>query len=118
SAAVLSEMLRRDPPQPTISGRDSRRLIAAPESTPGELVHLAFAEVRRAAAPHPAVSVYLLESLHRVAESLEAVGLGERAVPLAEQAALILEGSREAELLPADLREVDNAYRRWFPDAP
>ena len=117
SGAVLGEMLRRDPPQPTITGRDGRRLIVAPQSTPEGLVHLAFAETRRAASPHPAVCIYLLEALERIAESLEARGLGERAVPLAQEAALVLEGCRAEGLLPADLLEIEHVYRQRFADA-
>jgi len=113
-AAVLTEVLRRDPPQPTVTERDDKHLIAAQQPTPADLVHLAFAEIRRAAAEHPAVCIYLLEAIELVSEPLISIGMPDRAAPLFEQAALVLEGCRAADLLPSDLRDVDDAYHRRF----
>ncbi len=74
SAAVLAELIRRDPPQPVVTERDGRHLVAAQQSSPVDLVQLAFAETRRAAAEHPAVCIYLLEAIELVVEPLVATG--------------------------------------------
>ncbi len=118
SAAVLVEMLRRDPPLPTVMDRDGKRVIAAENAAPAELVRLAFAETRRAAVHHPAVCVYLLSALAMVAEPITALDLDERTAELSEQAALVVDGCRAEGLLPDDLLEVEDAYRRKFPAAP
>ena len=114
TAAVLTEMLRRDPPRPVLSERDGKSLIEVQQSTSADLVRLAFAETRRAAVEQPAVCVYLLEAIELVSEPLVSGGMAERAIPLFEQAALVLEGCRAADLLPSDLRVVEDAYRRRF----
>lgn len=114
TAAVLAEMLRRDPPQPAISTRDGRRLVDAQRLTPAELVGLAFDETRRASAGLPAMCGYLLEALALVAEPLLACGLPDRAEPLHVQATLVLDGCRTAELGADDLRTVEAAYERHF----
>ncbi len=117
SAAVLSELLRRDPPTPPVQHVAGRTLIAAQQPTPADLVRLAFEETRRAAASHPAVCVYLLEALELVAEPLLGTPLAHRAEPLVAQADLIVDGCRAANLLPADLDEVERAHRKRFPAA-
>jgi len=117
-AAVLAELIRRDPPQPVVTECDGRCLIAAQQSTPADLVQLAFAETRRAAAEHPAVCIYLLEAIELVVEPLVATGMTDRATPLLAQAALVLDGCRAADLVPSDLRDIEDAYRRRFDPDP
>ena len=113
-AAVLSELLHRDPPQPMVVERDGARLIAAQQPTPENLVRLAFAETRMAAAEQPAVSIYLLEAIELVAETLVSSGLPDRAAPLFAEAAKIVDGTRAANLISTDRREVEDAYQRRF----
>lgn len=113
-AAVLTELLRRDPPQPVVSEHEGRTLVASQLPTPDDLVRLAFAEVRRAAVDHPSVCVYLLEAIELVSEPLLARGLADRAAPLLDEAARIVDGCRAADLLPSDLREVEEAHRKRF----
>jgi len=114
SAAVLAELIRRDPPQPVVTERDGRHLVAAQQSTPADLVQLAFAETRQAAVEHSAVCIYLLEAIELVVEPLVATGMTDRATPLLAQAALVIDGCRAADLLPGDLRDIEDAYRRRF----
>ena len=63
AAAVLAELLRRDPPPEAAQRTGGRRLVLAQQPTHDELVRLAFDETRRAAAGQPAVCIYLLEAL-------------------------------------------------------
>ena len=67
AAAVLAELLRRDPPPERRTGEGGRRLVVPHRPTHDDLVRLTFDETRRAAAPHPTVCIYLLEALRRPA---------------------------------------------------
>jgi hypothetical protein len=88
--------------------------VSAQQPTHPELVRLAFDETRRAAAAQPTVCSYLLEAFERLVGPLAAGGLGGRAEPILEQARLTVEGCRAANLLPADLQQVEDAYRKRF----
>jgi len=114
SAAVLAELLQRDPPEPLVQRRDDKRLVAAQRPTHPELVRLAYDETRRAAADQPTVCIYLLEAFDLLIELLEARGLGARAEPIMEQARITVEGCRAAGLGSADLQPVEDAYRTRF----
>lgn len=118
SAAVLAEMLRRDPPAPRLMERDGRRIVLAQQSVHADLIRLAFEETRRAGVVHPSVSVYLLEAIELLTEPLEGTPLAERTAPLLEQARLVVVGSRAAELLPEDLAQVERAYIKRFGRLP
>jgi uncharacterized membrane protein len=84
-----------------------------------ELVELTFAEVRRAAAPLPAVCGYLLECLHDLGRSLPAEVREDPAIDAAlrDQARLVLDGATRADLLPADLDGIREAHDRFFGPA-
>ncbi len=114
AGAVLAELLRRDPPASLLVGDAGRRLVLDQQHTHAELVQLAFAEVRRAAAGQPTVCVYLLEALELVVETVRATGLTDRIAPLEEQARLVLAGAEAADLLPHDLEVVREAYAKRF----
>lgn len=114
TAAVLAELLHRDPPPIETEGTQGRRLVVHQRHTHAELVGLAFDEVRRAAADQPAVCIYLLEALDLLEETTRASGLEERANMLVEQARLVVAGCEAADLLPADLRVVTAAFSRRF----
>ncbi|MEO6989233.1 MAG: DUF2254 domain-containing protein [Aquihabitans sp.] len=118
SAAVLAEMVHRDPPRPRLVVKDERRIILAQQPVHADLVRLVFEETRRAAANQPSVSVYLLEAIELLTEPLEGTPLADRATPLLEQARLVVAGSRAAGLLPADLAEVEQAYMKRFGRLP
>lgn len=112
-AALVVELLRRDPPPRVRRGDGGSRLVLTEQHTPRGLVDLAFDEVRRAAAPHPAVCIYLLEALRMTADAIEEER-PHRVHLLREQAALVLEGCEAAGALPADAAAVRAAHDRRF----
>ncbi|MCJ7782028.1 MAG: DUF2254 domain-containing protein, partial [Acidimicrobiia bacterium] len=118
SAAVLAELLRRDPPPRELSDDRDRRVVLVEQPDGDDLVRLAFGELRRAAATQPTVCIYLLEALHLLREGLDATGLSSRTAVLVEQARLVVAGCEAADLLPADLADVRRAYDRRFDADP
>jgi len=113
-AAVLAELLRRDAPPRVRTGDDGRRLVVSRQPTHDELIRLAFAETRRAAADQPTVCIYLLEALALLREPLGRMGLGQRGGALEEEARMVLEGARAAHPIPRDLAAVQRAYDDRF----
>ncbi len=119
SAAVLAELLRRESTAPgTERTNRDRRVVLVEQPTGDDLVRLAFAELRRAAATQPTVCIYLLEALHLLREGLDATGLSSRTPVLVEQARLVVAGCEAADLLPADLDAVRGAYDQRFAADP
>jgi uncharacterized membrane protein len=118
SAAVLAELLRRDPPPRELRGEGDRRVVLVEQPNGDDLVRLAFGELRRAAATQPTVCIYLLEALHLLREGLDATGLPSRTAVLVEQARLVVAGCEAADLLPADLDDVRGAYAKRFAADP
>ncbi len=115
AAAVLAELLRRDPPPDRARRADGRRVVVVHQPTHDELIRLAFEETRRAAVGQPAVCVYLLEALHVLDETLRSAGLGHRCPELLTQARLIAEGAAaSSDLLGHDIEIVRDAYTRRF----
>jgi uncharacterized membrane protein len=114
SAAVLAELLRRDPPPRELSGDKERRVVLVEQHRWDDLVHLTFSELRRAAATQPTVCIYLLEALGLIREGLDAAGLPSRTAILLNEARLVVAGCEAADLLPADLDKVRSAYDRRF----
>ncbi len=113
TAAVLSELLRHDPPAP-VRTKGNRTIVMAEQPTHDELIHLAFDETRRAGAGHPTVCEYLLVSIASLVESLEAASLGERTLGLRRQARLVVDGCGAANLLDDDIDMVRQTYRDRF----
>ena len=118
SAAVLAELLRRNPPSRDRRSDGSRRVVLVEQHSGDDLVRLAFEEIRQAAAALPAVCLYLLEALHLIREGLDAAGLSSRTAVLVEQARLVVAGCEAAGMLPADLDEVRRGYDRRFASEP
>jgi len=116
-AAVLLEILRRDPPPAVRVNDDGGRLVLAEEPTDGDYIRTAFAEIRRSAATNPAVCLYLLEALHLVHSGLHSAGLGERASGLEIEARLLLEGALRSIELESDREDVQAAHRERFGTA-
>ncbi len=115
SAAVLAELLQRDPPPAVREGTHGARVILAEQPTHDDLVRLAFDETRHAAATQPTVCIYLLEALHLLYETLRSAGLPDRGAALVEQARLIAKrASMSSELLPEDIESVQAAYAKRF----
>lgn len=113
SAAVLFELLRRDPPA-RVGGAGGRRLVMRQQPRPEELIRLAFDETRRAAANQPAVCIYLLEAFELVAEALMAEGLDERTSEFNALARLTLAGAEASGMLAEDVELVRSAYAKRF----
>jgi uncharacterized membrane protein len=118
SAAVLAELLRRDPPPREHSDERVRRVVLVEQPSGDDLVRLAFGELRRAAATQPTVCIYLLEALHLLREGLDASGLPSRTTVLVEEARLVVAGCEAADVLPADLADVRRAYDKRFAGDP
>jgi len=115
SAAVLTELLQRDPPPIVRDGVDGTRVVVAQQPTHDDLVRLAFDETRRAAVGQPAVCIYLLEALHLLNEASRSAGFRDRGGALVEQARLIAKGaSMSSDLLTEDIESVQVAYAKRF----
>jgi len=113
AAAVLSELLRHDPPSP-VRTKGKRTVVMAEQRTHDELIHLAFDETRRAGTGQPVVCEYILVSIASLVESLEAASLGERTIELRRQARLVVEGCGATGLLDHDIDIVRQTYRDKF----
>jgi uncharacterized membrane protein len=113
--SVLHELLER--PSPAKDLRDGGRRLVLPQM-PGheEWVALAYDEIRLAAAPHPAVCVYLLESIDLLLQSLDR---DDPAVELLlrHRARLVVEELERSDPSPEDLRRVRDVYTRHFGPA-
>ena len=118
SAAVLAELLRRDPPPRERTDERDRRVVLVEQPSGDDLVRLAFGELRRAAATQPTVCIYLLEALHLLREGLDASGLSSRTAVIVDEARLVVAGCEAADVLPADLAEVRGAYDKRFASDP
>ena len=113
TAAVLSELLRHDPPSAvTLDG--SRRVLLTQQPSHRELIQVAFDETRRAGATQPTVCLYLLTTLESLIESLRAAGLGERTTELRRQASLVAAGCGRPEVLADDIQIVHSTYDDKF----
>lgn len=113
SAAVLAELLRREPPSPLRSNGDSGRIVLVHQPTHDDLIRLAFDEVRQTAATMPAVCIYLLEALELLTETVKDSEAG-RAESLRHLAELVVAGCAAADNLPADVRDVEQAFEKRF----
>lgn len=115
-AAVLGELLRRDSPPRVRRDERGRRLLLPESPTHADLLHTAFDELRRAAAPHPKVCVYLLESLHLLTKVLDGAGLDRRRGLLLEQAKLVMAAAEDGGSTEGELREVREGWAKRFGD--
>ena len=119
ATAVLAELHRRTPPPASQPLPRGGRLVMPHLHSHNDLVRLAFDEVRRAAAPHPSVCIYLLEALRLLRESADASAPHVSSKGIAEQAELVVLGCEAEGLLPADTDNVRRAYQaRFGTDAP
>ena len=112
-AAVLRRLLAADPPATTVRDGD-RVLVLAHAPTRGELVDLAFDEVRIAATGQPTVLVYLLEILDQLVHALPRDAAADAQAALTRQAGLVLAQADLGSLLEADRERVREAYRDRF----
>lgn len=113
--SVLRELLARRPPRAHHTRSEGRTMLLAEGPTHGDLVDLAFDEVRIAAADLPTASIYLLEILHLLVISVDEDGLALGGSALLDQARLIRDGVEASSvLLPQDIRRVIDAYDHRF----
>lgn len=113
-AAVVREMLVRDPPPRRYDGEGGRVLLTPESMTHDEVVGLAFDEVRVASVGQPTVQIYLLEILSLLKLSLEDEGSEEAVTALQRQADLVVETGSLGDLTPNDHDRVRSAHRRRF----
>ncbi|MBT8199822.1 MAG: DUF2254 domain-containing protein [Acidimicrobiia bacterium] len=113
-AAVVREILVRDPPARRVAGDDGRFLLLSESVTHEELIGMAFDEVRVASAGQPTVQIYLLEILNLLTRSLDGKKASEAVTALRRQADLVLETVDEAALTTHDQDRVRAAHRRRF----
>ncbi|MFN7149366.1 MAG: DUF2254 family protein, partial [Microthrixaceae bacterium] len=111
-AAVVTEMLRHDPP-PLGGCWERGGPLLGPTPSHDDVVALAFDELRRSAVAHPTVAVYLLQAIDLIRQALELEGLGARVEPLERQADLVARGTDAVDdLLPEDRAVVRRAHER------
>ena len=109
TAAILIELLRRDPP-PAVMTSGERTVVMERGPSHDALIGLAFDEVRRAGRDQPAVCSSLVTTLSALIESLTADGHHDRTPELRRQARLVLEGSIRHDQLDEDTTAIRNAY--------
>lgn len=112
--AVLREALRRPEPARVRVDADGRRLLQPELPTHAEVIGLAFDELRPAAAPHPAVCIYLLEAMHLLCRSLPGPSAAGAVSLLEEQARLVVEACEAEALIEHDRARVRDAHERRF----
>jgi uncharacterized membrane protein len=113
-AAVVREMLVRDPPPKIRTDDRARTIIASEATTHQEILDLAFDEMRQAAGPHPVVCVYLLEAIRLIHDSLEPRGLDSLGEALRRKARLVVAECEKSDVLDFDIEQVREAYRVRF----
>jgi uncharacterized membrane protein len=109
TAAILSELLRREPP-PAVTTKGDRTVVMERRPSHDALIGLAFDEIRRAGSTDPAVCCYLLDTLASLIESVTADGYHDRTTELRRQAHLVLEASTRHEQLDDDIAAIRSAY--------
>lgn len=119
SAAMLAGLLR-SPEAPRALHSDNGGVLLLPELPRHEdLIDLAYDEVRRAAAPHPTVCIYLLESLRQTQLALRPGDRQPDGDRLTHQARLVLQGCESADLIEHDRLLVRRAFEsRFTPEPP
>lgn len=113
-AAVLAELLRRNPPPAVRADDDGRRVVLDQQYTHHDVVALAFDEIRIVASGQPAVCIYLLEAMALLHESLTVAGRTSQATLVVMQAGLVVAGCEAADVLPADVERVRGAHSKRF----
>jgi uncharacterized membrane protein len=108
----LRAILSLSPPRRIHSGPAGQRVFMPEADSRSEEVHKSFAQIRAAAASHPAVLEVIIDVVADLAAELEANDLGTRAVALREQARLALDLARQGHLAESDLAPVLAAARR------
>jgi uncharacterized membrane protein len=113
-AAILRHLHGRVPPPAVSVDDDDRCLVLSQVADQARLVRLAFEELRRSAADHPTVCVYLLEAMSSLCRAEDPRPPDNAIEELTAQARLVLDGARLADLLPEDRELVESAWRERF----
>ena len=110
---VLREIMLRKLPPVVIRGEEGRTVYRTAELEHAEYVNLCFQQIRLYGSQYPSIANVLLNTFGMLQDQLRSTGLPEHAAPLRRQAALVLEGVKQAPLLEADRERV---YRvaRWY----
>jgi uncharacterized membrane protein len=116
AANVLACALQREPP-PALHVVDDRRVVVLARPRPEDLVRLAYEEIRRSTASHPAVARYLIDALADLDASLRAGGRDDRARLAADEARAVVRACEAAALPPEDRETVRHAFERRFDPA-
>jgi uncharacterized membrane protein len=111
ATAILRELMARDLPPRSEEDEEGRRLVRLDARTFRDYADVAFDQVRRAAADHPAVIVHLLRSLGPIVRYLEDAGLFDRAAILREKATEAIRQVEAADHLDEDLAGVLDVAR-------
>jgi uncharacterized membrane protein len=112
--AMLAEFQRRESPPKVREDDRGNRLLMPELLDHADIVELAFAELRRSAAPHPTVCVYILETLALLCAALPDELRPTREPPLRQQAELLVRHCEHAGLAVDDLTIVRGAYENRF----
>ncbi len=110
--AVLREFLQRADPVRDLT-HDDRRLVLTQAENHEQIVGLAYDEIRLAAGSLPSVSIYLLESMSLLRQSLPEERAPARHL-LGVQARLVLAETERADLSRHDRRCVEEIYAHHF----
>ena len=110
-AAVLHRMLDREPPAQVINGEDGRCLVLVHPGH-GDLIDLAFDELRLVAANQPTVCEYLLESIRLAGEGL--TDGHEASEALRRQAQLVVAECQRSDAPEWDFVKVRANYEERF----
>ncbi|HZJ02271.1 MAG TPA: DUF2254 family protein [Thermoleophilia bacterium] len=110
---VLRQIMLRKLPPVVILGEEGRAIYRMAELGYGEYVDLCFQQIRLYGSQYPSIANVLLNTFGMLQDQLRSTGVPEHAAPLRRQAALVLEGVKQAPLLEADRERV---YRvaRWY----
>ncbi len=111
---VLVDRLLSSPVPTALVDGSGRCLLALHALTDEDIAELAFAELRRAGAGQPAVTVYLLQSIALVADAARANGAADRVAPFVAQARLLLDNVDAADLIEHDRVSVRHSYHALF----
>jgi len=111
---LVSEFLGRRPPPSRHDGPEGRAVLLSEAPDHADVVALAFAELRRAAAQNAVVCTYIFETLVLIERSLEP-DAGRHAAPLLhEQARRLVTSAARALEDPDDVDEVRREYAERF----
>lgn len=102
----VREVLVSDPPRRVFSGSENRRVYLAAKPSRSDYVHMAFAEIRLAAAEQLPVIEALIEVLSDLRDEMDDGDLKGRTSAIEEELRLTIEMARNSRIPDADLDRV------------